>query len=280
MMTTQITQIEKWNNRQRELLKFLGTTEPVRGNIIREWIAECIVHFTEVNVPQNIIAYFLTKMEHISIKGKKKLKTIYFQDDDEEEEKESFIGPFEFVGNGYLITSGNILTGKQGGHVKMTPILVAFRVAQNLIDTYKDQNNIIPKILITELEKYKDTKSLSLSLSTIQTAFEKDDIDSMLISIITSTDLILSLIPELSSTKDLKPKIQTAHDSKTIYGKYSMDPEILWSINNSRIIRNYKIHKPIKTNHTTTYEAVGYAHLLHLLISSILSSGELKLTKE
>ncbi len=280
-MTIKILQIKKWNNTQENLLRFLENTEPVTGTVIREWIANCIVHFTEVNVPQNIVAYFLTKMEHVSVKGKKIPDIVYSTNQSyEEEEKESFIGPFEFVGNGYIINPGNILTGKSGGVVKMTPILVAFKVAQNLIDTYKDQNNIVPKILVTELEKYKETKGLSLSLSAIQVAFEKDDVNSMLTPIVTSTDLILSQIPELASQKDLKPKIQTAHDNKSIYNKYSMDSEILWSINNSRIIRNYNTHNPIKSNITTSYEAVGYTHLLCLLISSILSSGELTLTKE
>ncbi len=220
-------------------------------------------------------------MEHASVKEKKVSNVVLPVDQIYiEEEEESFIGPFKFVGNGYIINSGNRLTGKSGGKVKMTPILVAFKVAQNIINTYKDQNNIVPKILITELEKYTETKGLSLSLSAIQVAFDKNDVDSMLTPIITSTDLILGQIPELSKEKNLKPKIQIAHDTKIFYEKYSMDPEILWSINNSRIIRNYNIHKPIKTNGTTSYEAVGYTHLLCLLISSILSSGELTLTKE
>lgn len=279
-MSIKTLQIKKWNDTQKKLLKFLENTEPVTGSVIRVWIANCIVHFTEVNVPQNIVAYFLTKMEHVSVKGIKIPDVTYPTNRAYEEEEESFIGPFEFVGNGYITNQGNRLTGKSGGVVKMTPILVAFKVAQNLIDTYKNQNNIVPKILVTELEKYNETKGLSLSLNAIQVAFETDDIDSMLTPIVTSTDLILKQIPELSSQKDLKPKIQNAHDNRSIYEKYSMDPEILWSMNNSRIIRNYNIHKPIKNNGTTGYEAVGYTHLLCLLISSILSSGKLNLTKE
>ncbi len=217
-MSIIILQIKKWNSTQKKLLKFLENTEPVTGSVIREWIANCIVHFTEVNVPQNIVAYFLTKMEHVSVKGKKISDFVYSTNQIYEvEEKESFIGPFEFVGNGYIINPGNRLTGKSGGKVKMTPILVAFKVAQNLIDTYKDQNNIVPKILVTELEKYNETKGLAMSLAAIQVAFEKDDINSMLTPIVTSTDLILKQIPELANKKDLKPKIQSAHDSRLIY---------------------------------------------------------------
>lgn len=284
-MSIETIQMKKWNERQLKLRNFLSKTEPVWGDEIREWIAESIVHFTEIGVPQNIVSYFLEKMEHVSIKGEKipdsPLVFVGVQPVLNKEEENSFIGPFQYIKNeGYQINSENRLTNKSGGKVKMTPVLVAFEVAQNLINTYKDSNSIVPNILITELEKYTETKALSLSLKTIQTNFEKNNMNSMLTGVTTSTELTLNQISELTNCTKLKPKIQKAYDTKAIYIKYSINREVLWALNNSRIIRNHNEHGLSTSNNTTTYEAISYTHLLCLLISSILSSGNLILTKE
>ena len=290
-MSIEIIQINKWNNTQQELLSFLKKTNYITGDDIREWISNCIVHFTEINVPQNIVAYFLTKMEYVTVRGKKRKEPTlvrplgYYNHLDEdfydEYYKERFIGPFGYIEDeGYIIKTDNRLSGQTGGHVKMTPILVAFKVAQNLINIFEDQNRIIPKILITELEKYNETKTTSFSLERIQNGFQIRDASMMLTSIITATDSVLKLIPELSKQEDLKPRIQTAHDRNDIYEKYLMNPQILWALNNSRIIRNHYIHQPAKSDVTTMYEVTSCTHLLNLLISSMLASGNLILTKE
>lgn len=283
-MNFEFLQIKKWNEKQVELLTFLDSDEPVIGEVIRHWIADCIVHFTEVNVPQNIVAHFLTKMEHVSIKGKKIPNQDYLISSTfgeiEEVEKESSIGPFVFVGNGYLINSGNRLTGKSGSRVKMTPVMVAFRVAQNIIDKYQEETRLVPRILINQLDEYAESKGIAVSLRTLQSSFEIKDTQTMLTSLISATELLLGLITELPKNNKLNKKLLKIYSDETLYKKYSINPEVIWSINNARIIRNIDMHVPSGGNETTLYEAVSYAHLLNLLIYSILSSGEVRLSKE
>jgi hypothetical protein len=283
-MSNEILQAKKWNKTQQELLNFLDQTEPVAGSIIRKWIADSIVHFTDLNVPESIISHFLSKMEHISITGKKIPEPgLYFTSDmigsrhDEEEEKESAIGPFVFVGNGYKITDNNRLSMKIGGRVRMTPVLVAFNVAQNIIDKYENEARIIPKTIIEELDKHKESTGIAVSLRLIQSSFENKDTQTMVTALVSATDLLLALIPELSKKK-IGDKLNKIYSDKVLHNKYSINPEIIWSINNARIIRNIDIHVSRRGNEMTLYEAVSYAHLLNLLIFSVLSSGELNLT--
>ena len=134
--------------------------------------------------------------------------------------------------------------------------------------------------MIVELEKYKETRSLAVSLRTLQIAFDMNDTQTMLTACITSTDSLLKLLPELSNLKKLLPKLMRVYGSKDIQKKYSIKDEIIWALNNARIIRNFDTHEPDESNKTTLYEAVGYCHLLVLLINSMLSSGNLALSTD
>lgn len=280
-MSSEILQTKKWNDNQKKLLEFLLQTEPVSGEVIRQWIASSIVHFTDLNVPQNIISHFLTKMEHVTVKGEKMSENDYYLTShvfDKLDKKESAIGPFVFVGTGYQITDDNRLSMKIGGRVKMTPVLVAFDVAQNIIDKYENEVSIIPKVIINELDNYKESKGIASYLRDIQFSLEAKDIKTTLASLISATEQLLKLIPELPINDKLGKKLISLHDNISLLDKYSIKREIIWSLNNSRIIRNFDTHEPSDANRTTTYEAVGYVHLLNLMIFSMLSSGAIELT--
>lgn len=257
---------------QNRLSNFLEADSYITGDEIRQWISESVVHFTELNVPQNIIQFFLERLEYKDIKYDDNLSALMGPSGTH--------GPFVYRrGFGYEIKKENRLSGKEGGSTKMTPILVAFKVAENLINRYEDTLMLVSQSLINELDRYNETKTISVSLSSVQTSYNERDSKNILAALISTTDSMLRLIPELSETKDIGPKIKKAYEVKEIYEKYSMSREILWSLNNARIIRNIDIHNPTKNNETPIFEAVSYSHLLILLIISMLSSGELCLTE-
>lgn len=263
--------IKRLKETQARLYGFLDTTSSLGGADIREWISECVVHFTELNVPPNIIQFFLEKLDYRDIKNDGGL--IGFG-------PSGAHGPFVYhEGFGYEISQENRLTGKTGGQTKMTPILVAFKVAENLINRQEDSLRLVPQSLIVELDRYNETKTISVSLSAILTSYAERDTKQILSALISTTDSLLRLIPELSDKNDLGPKIKKAYENREIYAKYSISRDVLWSLNNARIIRNIDTHNPNRSNETPIFEAVSYAHLLVLLILSILSSGEIRLTE-
>ncbi len=265
--------IQRLRDTQKRLYNFLDTQGWINGDDIRQWISECVVHFTELNVPPNIIQIFLERLEYRDIERESSFISDFF-------EPSGTHGPFVYhEGFGYKITAENRLTGKEGGKTKMTPIMVSFKVAENLILKYEDELRLIPLTLINVLTNYSETQSIGVSLSAVQSAYEVKDPKKMLVALISATDTILKLIPELSDGEDIFPKIRKAYETKDLYNKYSINREILWSLNNARIVRNIDMHAPNTDSETPIYEAVSYAHLLVLLTLSIFSSGNLNLTK-
>jgi hypothetical protein len=263
--------IKRLQETQARLYSFLDTTSWISGDDIRQWISECVVHFTELNVPPNIIQFFLEKLDYTDIKNDGYLVGIG---------PSGAHGPFVYhAGFGYEISQENRLTGKTGGQTKMTPILVAFKVAENLINRQEDNLRLVPQSLIVELDRYSETKTISVSLSAILASYAERDTKQILAALISTTDSLLKLIPELSDKTELGPRIRKAYETKEIHEKYSISREVLWSLNNARIIRNIDTHNPNTNNETPIFEAVSYTHLLVLLILSILSSGEVVLTE-
>lgn len=283
-MNISILKIKKLRKTHNELLSFLNK-EKATGSEIRNWVADCVVYFSEINLQQNIINNFINKIEfyekeefeedtmdlssvydiHKLKKTKTKIKT--------------GIGPFPFAKDedGYIISkNNNRLSPEYSDTTQMTIIFIAFKVAEKILDNYEDEERIIPKYLLNELNK-KETQDIYLSLKSIQTSYETRSSKNILAFVVTTTELICKLIPELNDKKYLSDKLNKIYSNETIIKKYNLNKEVIWAINNSRIIRNYDIHSPKKANHTTIYEVVGYCHLLILFISSLLASGEIKL---
>lgn len=251
---------------QGRLFKFVGEPGPFSGDEIGLWISDCVVHFSEVGVPSNIVQFFLERMEYREIKSEYEYSKSY--------------GPFIQTGYGYQIPEINRLLDDEGCHDKMMPLLTAFRVSENLISKRVDQARLVSIVLIDELKRYSNTKAIGYSLEAVQNSYEKSDIKSMLAASISATEGLLNLIPELEVKKKIGEKFLLAYSEKEIRDKYSMKSEVLWSLNNARIIRNYDTHEPAVENETTIFECVSYIHILNLLVCSVLGSGELVLNEE
>lgn len=289
-MDKDILKIKKWRKTHEELLKFINDNNICTGDEIRTWIAQSIVHFTEVGVPQNIVDYFLSKLDYYKEKDGKKSQLdnpVYFSgtypqyNDEDKYYYKTGIGPFVFdkSANGYVVkdTVNRLIDSKQVDRTKMTPVLVAFKVAENIIDNYEESERVIPKILINEFNK-EGTQGIYTTMQDVQNSYEKRNAKDILVPLITLTELICNLIPEIKELdKKISFKINKLYEDKGLRDKYHLNTEVLWALNNARIIRNCDIHNPETLNGTTLYEAVGYCHILVLFISSLLASGEIKL---
>lgn len=259
-------QISKIKETQDRLFGFIGKDGPFSGDEIGLWISDCVVHFSEIGVPGHIIQFFLERMEYREMR--------------DDYERNNSYGPFMQTGFGYQLPVVNRLLDDEGCHDKMMPLLTAFRVAENLISKHVDQSRLVSLVLISELKRYSNTKAIGYSLEAVQNSYEKRDTKSMLAASISATEGLLNLIPELDSKKKIGEKFLLANSEKQVRDKYSMKQELLWSLNNARIIRNYDTHEPAAENETTIFECASYIHILNLLVCSVLSSGELVLVEE
>lgn len=278
-MSKTALKIKGWRKTQKKLLGFIEGKKKATGDEIRAWIADCIVHFTEIKMEQNIVAYFLSKLEYSEKEVVKENFGSVTIPGPVPKDTEISIGPFVFDyenGDGYIIKASHRLNIKTGGRTQMTPILVAFRVAENIISNYEESERLIPLTLINEFNTEKN-QGIFIALKSVQNSYEKRNVENMLTPLITATDLVCDLVPEMSRLTNVSKKIKKFYETKSLHSKYNINKEILWALNNARIIRNFDIHNPQKENHTTLYEAVGYSHILVLFINSLLASGKIVL---
>jgi len=286
-MNKDIQKFNEWRKMHKKLLSFVQRKELATGDQIRDWFAECVVYFTEINIGQSILEYFISGLKHWTREIKKNKDYLSARitmpagltafNDEKIIEYDTGLGPWPFDPNakGYVINNCK-KSDKSIDKTQTTFIKVAFKVAENLLKRYENQERIVQKSLINEFEK-AEKSSISISLKEIQRSYEKRDPTNMLKALITTTDSVLKLIPELSKLNKLNKKLLKIYSEKTLREKYGINPEIIWSLNNSRIIRNQDSHEPLELNNTTLFEAVGYTHILILFINSILASGNLKL---
>lgn len=231
--------------------------------------------FTEIDVKENIISYFLSKLEY----RETELDGTFNQLHHSGKSNISSIGPFLFdeVNGKYQIRSHDQTKISTGGNIYLTPILVAFKVAQNIIDHEIEQKRIVPKYL---LNQFRDEKYVNIftALENIQTKYDQRNATEMTRSVVHVTDLICDLIiPNSSNKTDNKigEKLKRLYDDKKLCDTYSIKRGWIWALNNARLIRNIDMHN--KPEPTTLFEATGYCHILMILISSIMSSGKLNI---
>jgi hypothetical protein len=271
--------IRKLREKNIELLKFIESSGSYKDDEVGEWISECVVHFTELKIDSSIISHFLSSLaiEEKEVRIENDFGNVYAPGEmnDKKTRLVKKVGPFKTSGlSGYFGFADNLYLNRDG--LEMVSIKVAFKVAEKIIDNYEEEERLIPKTLINIFNTEK-MQSIFLSLESVESNFEDGNTKGILTSLVTATSLILDLIIEVKDIKEVGKKIKKIYEEKKIYSKYSMNRDVLWALNNSRIIRNYDIHDPNEINNTPMHEAVSYAHILVLFINSLLSSGEIKL---
>lgn len=233
-----------------------------------DWTSACVALFSEIGVSDIIIGKFL------DIYSDKSYKT------DNPALKDSYYGPFEF---NKIIDTFN----PKGKNYTFKPmfnslyVYAPFVAAKKILEKRESEERIISKTLI-ETFNINRTQNIKNGLEKIQESYEKKDARGMVSDLITVTDNILNLIPELSPKDKIGKRLNKMYENKGLSEKYSVNKEVVWALNNARIIRNEQIQH-LKNEHdgrVTLFEAVGYTHLLVLFINSLLASGEVSFDKQ
>jgi hypothetical protein len=236
---------------QEELENFLANAKnnTIPGDDIREWIIKGVSHLTEVGVGANIIDLFI------------------------DSSKFSEYPPSGFLGFGShgIFAAHSFYGYRLKGEPYVLPIRVALGTARMLIEKYEDEERLIPKTLIRIFRK-ENHQSIKTALESIQSNYETKNVPAMVTSLVSATELICNLIPELSLEKGLGFNLNRLYESKDLIQKYSLNREVLWSLNNARIIRNDIVHlKENKGIKISFHEAVSYGHIFLIFINELLS---------
>jgi len=251
--------IEQLKKRQSEIEAFFEKTKTkaVTGPVLRKWIVDSVIHFTEIGVSVNLIDLFIERCE--------------FQEDKRGTKSHGIFKP-SFLNGGYILRD----KGKtRDVSPFIIPIQVALGVSRMLVEKYEEEERIIPKSLIAEFDTEKH-QPIKLALEGIETNYKTRDSRGIMGPLVTATELICKFIPELNNEKNISVCLRKLYGEKGLYEKYRINREVLWALNNARIVRNEEIihAKPEYEGNVPMHEAVGYAHLLVLFIDSIFASNK------
>jgi len=253
------TKLEKLKTKQAEIETFFekAKTKVIMGPELRKWIVDSVTHFAEIGINENLIDLFLNSCAYRKDKEGKRSH-----------------GVFEFR----LLKKGYVL--EDYGRSKdispfIVPIHVALSVSRMLVDKYEEEERIIPKSL-TNIFQTEKHHSIKLALESIESNYQTKDPRGMMGPLVTATELICKLIPEIADEINVNACLRRLYEEKALRDKYRINKDVVWSLNSARIIRNEEvIHaKPEHEGNISIYEAVGYTHLLVLFADSLLASGQ------
>ncbi len=260
-MSTRIFELER---KQSEIEDFFKKVENnyVTGTVLRQGIISAVVHFVDLGMSETILKQFL--------------ESTAFGESDSMMGSHHGIFEFSIMNSGYSLRSF-LKNGRD--NPKVIPLKTAISVARMLVSKQSENSRLVPVSLINALSNDR-SRTLKTSLEQIESRYQDKDWQGMLSPLILATEQILSTVPDesLSQITNLKDKLYHFFLTKDLYVKYCAgNKDIIWGLNNSRIIRNITEHKTneylIHTIEISALEAVGYSHLLLLFINCLFASG-------
>ncbi len=266
-------EIQENKKRLHRLKSFLDRSKFTEGEIV-EWVSDCVGLFSTIGVSEIIVQGFLRAFENhlvtektmthkftlpVDVSGIGDLRVFYF-------------GPFERFSGGSSYSKG-LFNDKSFLYLK-----VALKTSEDILNKIEDSERVIPKSLIdlfdgTSLENIKTT------LEIVQSKYEDKDPRGMISPLITATQNILNLIPEVRSERKISKQILKLYDNPDLQKKYSLNKDVLWGMNTARIVRNEEVEHQKKEHEGVLnfVEIVGYTHLLVLSANSLFASGAINI---
>jgi hypothetical protein len=261
-----------------KLKSFLDKGNFTEKEII-SWASDCVAFFSVIGVSESVISSFLKTFENhlpkerkVEIDNKLDLDTNFAAYKFGKYER-FFLGPFykDSIFGNYT----NLFKG--GSFIYLD---VALRTAEEIINSKEDTERLIAKSLVEVFDRV-NTQTIKVSLESIESNYQSRDARGMISPLITTITEILNFMPEIQKLKssNVGSRLKYLYEKKEVYEKYSLNPEVVWALNMSRIIRNEEVDHQKKQHlgNIPMYEAMGCAHLLILFINSVLASGQINL---
>lgn len=263
-MNTRLIQLNKTQNEIEDFFESIKNTF-FTGRILRKEIVKAVVHFLDIKLDPTIVNLFISSTEFSR---------------DKEGNANHGIFDFSVLGRGYTLKK----IGINGDlNPKIVPLEIALKASRMMIDKFNEEERLISFSLMKSLtdDKFQILKS---SLESIENKYQKKEWTGMMSPLVQATDQVLNLIPDdnLQKEKGLNEKLQKIFTTKELYIKYvAGNKDIIWALNNSRVIRNTIEHKKSEYGEVSLLriEVIGYVHLLILLINTLFASGEIKFEK-
>jgi hypothetical protein len=248
--------IERLRAELKRLRAFSGEAHAIHE--VTNWVGDCAALFTTIRVPDAIVQCF---METFRPSPSNELGAVIE------------IGPFKATRDGYKIQDGFLYDTV---HANAIYIKVAFRTAANIIEELEEEESLVSSTLINLLQENTALNPITASLTALENNFQNRDAVGM-----TSNSIaLLSSIFDLESTlkgRDLSKQIALVRCNDTLQKKFGIEKDVLYAIDNSRLIRNYKVsHKTLPIPYDIPLAvSLGSAHLILMVLFMTMAAGEL-----
>ncbi len=242
---------------------------------IIDWIANCVIIFTEVGVNNVILSNFLN---YFSIRVEKvRMKVMDFMTEKTEFLDVRTIGSFkeevEEDGFGRKTITGRFIP-RQGFYYGK----IAFSAARAVLAKKLDEHRLVPRSLVDSLAEKENYNNLISSLESMQASYEDKDADKLATSCVSLLDSILNLDIELAKISKLGGKLRILSDNQLMLNKFGVSKDLVNALNGSRVIRNEKIiHKkniPIKYD-IPFLMVLSFAYLVLFFFETINAAEDL-----
>lgn len=286
-------EIEKYNKKLDELGKFFTIKNKFTAKEIIDWLAECVVIFSNIGVNQIIIEdflrYFAFCEKEIHVGEHKKRKTLWIPGDNNEDEvvkdylRIKTFGPFteELESKtDFLSKEESFVPTNSGDYTikgKIYYSKIAFSVAREILKNSMDDKRIVPVWLIDEFKRMNKYNNIVSSLEMIENKYQDRDIESLITNSITLLDSILDLDNDLKKIDSLGGKLAKLRDDKKKNKEFGVSFDLVVSLDNSRLIRNEKIihkDKPLKYD-IPFMVAASFTYLTLFFVETVILNGEI-----
>lgn len=250
--------VAQLKSKLRKLQDFLdqgGSAEHVIA-----WISECTAFFSSLGMSDSIVSGFMRTFEH------EKTPDLPVLGVD--------IGPFKGNTSNFLSLENDWLSFRGNRHTEKLYIDIAFKTAENIIDSLEESERLISKTLIGFFGGKTEFSNISSSLELMQENFEKQDSVGMALNAIALFENILELEPSLRGL-ELSKKIGRINADPQLQEKFGTRREVLCALDNFRILRNHLVtHKNIPIEYNVPFAvSLGASYLVVLFLQTTMAAG-------
>jgi len=255
-----------------DLEKFINSGTIFTKDQLYNWLTRCVALFSYIGLNEVIIKLFLDSFKPLSKSSTYSLDDIFDRDP-------ISIGPFKKQNES---TPFYELPKSYFGDIKieeMYPIKIAFESATYMLEQKADEERLVSKSIVNILSENEKYLHVVSSLNALQKAYENKDSEKLSSSAITLLDSILNLEPTLKAKKEISQKLRFLNTNSLTREKFGISKEVIYALDNSRIIRNYKsIHKSLPLKYDIPFlVGTSYAYLVLFFLEVVLSTGKLEL---
>ena len=246
----------------QKLKNFLDKNSFSDSELIK-WVSSSVAFFSKIKMNEPIVAAFLNTFNPEKDGQKKDISSYSHR-----------IGPFVRSFGEQKYVCKHDYFGVDSVDAKMVYIAVAFQTAETIIQNLEESERLVPKSLLGFFKIDSKYSQIFSSLELMEQNFENKDADGLAKNSLTLLESTLGLELALKGL-DLSKQLKKLCANQVILDKFGIRKEIIYALDNSRLLRNQLgAHKDIPIEYDIPFAvALGIAYLVIMVLQITMATG-------